>query len=119
MNTIPAANVTAPQDCVSNLRVIYDGGDGSAPGSSPFSLAQLDWEGVPRFAIRWNVAQREWDEPDKISGIKTCVGLPISRSHAVWFILPDELFNQDSKIWSLIRKASAPNTALEPTATAP
>ena|ERR1043166_622384 len=106
MKTIPAANVTAPRDCVSNIRVIYDGGDGSSPGSSPFSLAQLDWVGKTCFAIRWNVAHREWDDPDKISGSKTCLGLPSSRGSAVWFILPDEMVKQDAKIWSLIRDAN-------------
>jgi hypothetical protein len=106
MKTIPAANVTSPQDCVSNIRVIYDGKDGSSPGSSPFSVAQLDWLGKPCFAMRWNVAQREWDDPDKISGKKICAGMPTSRGYPVWFILPDEIVKQDPKIWSLIRDAN-------------
>jgi hypothetical protein len=105
MRTIPAANVTSPRDCVSNIRVIYDGGDGSLPGSFPFSLARLDWDGTPSYAMRWNVAQREWDDPDKISLSKVCAGMPTSRGYAVWFILPDAFVKQDPKIWSLIRDA--------------
>src|SRR2546421_4161058 len=102
MKTIPATSVTAPQDCVSIIRVLYDGQDGSAPGSSPISVAQLEWEGRPCIGIRWNVAQREWDDPDKKSGKKACVGMPSSRGHAVWFILPDGMIEEDGKIWDLI-----------------
>jgi hypothetical protein len=105
MITIPAGNVTSPKDCVSNIRVIYDGKDGSLPGTHPFSLALLDWEGKTCFAIRWNVAQREWDDPQKNSNNRTCAGMPTSRGYPVWFILPDEIIKQDSKIWSLIRDA--------------
>ncbi|HEX3628355.1 MAG TPA: hypothetical protein VH280_23345 [Verrucomicrobiae bacterium] len=89
------ASVTAPQDFISNIRVIYDGGDDS------FSLAQLDWEGKPCFAMRWNVARREWDDPNKALGKNVCVGMPSSHGHPVWFVLPDEIMKQDPKIWEL------------------
>ncbi|HEY3761943.1 MAG TPA: hypothetical protein VGN23_09370 [Verrucomicrobiae bacterium] len=94
----PPGSVISPQDCVSNIRVIFDGGT----GSSPFSVVKLDWSGVPRIAMRWNVSEREWDDADKISGKVVCKGMPVSRGHPVWFVLPDEVAS-DSDVWKDIK----------------
>jgi hypothetical protein len=85
--------VTSPQDYITNIQVIYDGGVES------FSIAKLDWEGRPCIAMRWNVARREWDDPDKQSGKTVCVGMPSSHGYPVWFVLPEEF---DSEVWTLI-----------------
>jgi hypothetical protein len=81
--------VISPRDYVDNVRVLYDGGDAS------FSIALIEFEGADHFAMRWNVARREWDDPDKQNLSKICMGMPSSRSMPVWFILPDqaEIFN--------------------------
>lgn len=98
MNYTLPINVISPKDCVGNLRVIFDGGDGSV------SVAQLDWDDVPSIAIRWNVAKREWDDPEKLSLRKTAVGMPTSRGYPVWFILPPELLDRDSDLWRELEK---------------
>jgi len=90
------ASVTSPKDCVSNPRASHDGGEDS------FSLARLDWEGEPRLAKRWNVAGRDWDDPEKVSGKKASVGMPSSHGNPVWLVLPDNISKQGPKIWNLI-----------------
>lgn len=52
--------VISPTDYVSNVKVLYDGGDDSV------SVASLEWEGNPCIAMRWNIARREWDDLEKI-----------------------------------------------------
>ena len=96
MNYPSPNTVISPQDYISNVRVIYDGGESS------FSLARLDWEDEPRVAMRWNVARREWDDPEKTSGRKKCVGMPSSHGYPVWFVIPDELLDRDSAICKLL-----------------
>ncbi len=76
-------NVVSPRDCVSNVNVIFDGGEES------FSIAEMDWEGTKAVGIRWNVASRECDDSEKLEGKKECKGMPVSRTYPVWFILPD------------------------------
>ncbi|MBI4932114.1 MAG: hypothetical protein HY841_15255 [Bacteroidetes bacterium] len=90
--------VTSPSDYVENVQVIYDGGKDS------FSLAKIIWEGTECFAIRWNVARREWDDLEKQNGKKMCVGMPSSHGYPVWFVLPNDLLNADSEIQKLIKK---------------
>lgn len=99
MNYTPPGNVTSPQHYVSNVRVIYDGGQNSA------SVAIIDWEGEPRLAMRWNVAGNEWNDPEKKSGAKLCVGMPTSRGYPTWFVLPDEMVDDDSGVARAIKKA--------------
>jgi hypothetical protein len=103
MTTIPATNVISPRDCISNIRVIFDGGDGSLTSRGAYSIAQLDWKGKNCYAIRWNVAHREWNDPEKISGKKTCVGMPSSRGYPVWFILPDDFVKREKDISGLFQ----------------
>lgn len=101
MNYIKPDQVTSPQDCVSNIRVLFDGKEGS------FSLALINWNGNDCYAVRWNVAEREWSDQDKQNGNKKCVGMPSSRGYPVWFVLPDELIDKNSEIWEIINKAQA------------
>ncbi|SDX75816.1 hypothetical protein [Flavobacterium degerlachei] len=82
----PANTVISPQDCVSNVVPIYDGG----PTHGEYSVAILEWNGNPCVGIRWNITERELNNPDKVSGRIICVGEPNSRGYATWFILPDD-----------------------------
>ncbi len=90
-------NVTSPKDLVEVVKVLHDGGD------SGVSVAQLKWDGVDCLGMRWNIAQREWDVAEKISNTKSCVGMPSSRGHSVWFILPDDLYNKNSELYKDIQ----------------
>lgn len=74
--------VTAPQDVLEIVEIIYDGGDESV------SIAELRWDGNSCFGIRWNISMNEWDNEDKINNARVCVGMPFSNRHPVWFILP-------------------------------
>lgn len=85
-------DVTSPKDCVSNIEVLYDGGEDSV------SVVSLDWNKTPSLAMRWNVAYREKNDSDKKNNRKKCIGMPLSNSHPVWFILPKELFDQQSDL---------------------
>jgi len=96
MNYTPPSSVNSPKDCVSNVQVVYDGGDKSV------SVAKLDWDGEPCIAMRWNVARREWDDPEKKSGKRMAVGMPTSHGYPVWLILPNKLLKKNSKIWKKI-----------------
>lgn len=58
MRYVDPRNVISPKDAVSNIRVIYDGGDGG------ISVAFIDWNGKETLVMRWNVSFREWDDPD-------------------------------------------------------
>ncbi len=90
--------VTSPADYVEDVVKIYDGGQDS------FSLAKVKWNGTESIAIRWNVAEREWDDVEKNNGNKVCVGMPSSRGYPVWFILPKQLLIPGSEIMELIRE---------------
>ncbi len=92
----PPGEVLSPRDFVEDVQVILN------TGEDGFSIARIVWDGNPCVGIRWNIARREWDQPDKINDIVRCVGMPSSRGHPVWFILPDELLDRDSKIWDRI-----------------
>ena len=92
------SNVSSPRDFISNVQVFFDG------GANSFSLARVEWEGTSRIAVRWNIARREWDTPEKISNQRVCVGMPSSHGYPVWFILPDEILDRDSKIWKKINE---------------
>jgi hypothetical protein len=65
MQYTPPNTVTSPRDCVSNINVIFDGGT----GSSPFSVAKLDWDGTPCIAMRWNVGQTA---DNGVAGVTGC-----------------------------------------------
>jgi hypothetical protein len=78
--------VKSPQDCIDSVVKIFDGDT----ENGAFSLAKITWEGTDCIGIRWNVTQREWNDPNKKNGSKKCVGEPNSRGYPTWFILPDD-----------------------------
>jgi tRNA U34 2-thiouridine synthase MnmA/TrmU len=90
--------VTSPKDAISNLRVLYDGGDSSV------SIAKMKWKGQEVVGMRWNVGMREWNDQQKKNG-KECLGVPTSNGRSIWFIVPDELLNRDSELWNEIDSA--------------
>lgn len=79
-------NINCPQDYLKVIKVIYDGT--LQNGSYDFSLALIEWDGEPSLAIRWNHSMREELDIDKRNNVKKCLGMPISFSHPVWFVLP-------------------------------
>ena len=95
--------VLSPRDFIENVEVIFDGGSGENTNDPGFSLARITWEGNSALGIRWNVARREWDSPDKIDNSKTCVGMPSSHGYPVWFVIPNELLDSNSEMWGFIR----------------
>jgi len=66
-------DVISPKRHVSNVQVIYDGGERHC------AVARLDWDGKPGVGIRWNGNAK--DQP---------LGNPQSRGHPFWFLMPDE-----------------------------
>jgi hypothetical protein len=98
MKYIPPQNVTGPQDYISSVTVLYDGQD------EGFSIAKIVWEDTACYGIRWNIARREWDDPEKVANKKTCVGMPSSHGYPVWFILPNELLNPNSEYLKKIQE---------------
>jgi hypothetical protein len=72
MSYINPDTVRSPRGSVSDLKVIFDAGEGE------WSVAELAWDGEPSLGIRWN-------------GTAENVGTPQSRGIPTWFILPPEL----------------------------
>jgi hypothetical protein len=81
-------DVVSPQDCVDSVIPLFDGGTNSI---SAFSIARVTWQGNDCIGIRWNINEREWDDPNKKSGKIICIGEPNSRGYPTWFILPNKL----------------------------
>lgn len=82
--------VTSPREFIETpINVIYDGGINS------YSIAKFKWEGSECYGIRWNIARREYDDPEKASGRVKCVGMPSSHGLPVWFILPSDLIDKN------------------------
>lgn len=80
------------------VNVIYDGGP---PG---VSLAEINWNGGSCIGIRWN----ETDSQRKRK-VKVSKGMPISSGNAVWFILPDDMFDSNSILNKEIMKVIQKN----------
>ncbi len=98
MNYILPKNVTSPRDAISNVDVLYDGGENSA------SIAKITWFGKSVIGMRWNVSMREWDDPNKNKpGGNICLGNPVSRGHATWFILPAEMFDSNTDLAGILK----------------
>ena len=99
--------VRSPKDCIKDVIKIFDGGNGTT--GTPYSLAKVKWHNKTRIAIRWNITEREWDNPDKASGLIISVGEPNSRGYSTWFILPDEFLKTmliaNSEISNEVKKA--------------
>lgn len=89
--------VLSPRDAVKKVEVIYD------EGEEGVSVAKVQWYDKEVIGIRWNVALREWDDNEKMVGIKECMGLPMSRGYSTWFILPEALLDDRSEISKIIR----------------
>jgi hypothetical protein len=94
--TLPQ-DVTSPRDFIENVDVIYDG------GAASFAIARVDWDGMPRIAMRWNVAIREWDNQSKVSNATVAVGMPSSHGVPVWFIIPPDFLDQSSVAWAKVK----------------
>jgi hypothetical protein len=90
-------SVLSPRDAVRKVDVIYD------EGEEGVSVAKVQWYDKEVVGIRWNVALREWDNNEKMAGIKECMGLPTSRGYATWFILPEALLDNQSEISKTVR----------------
>ncbi len=82
----PPDTVTTPKTCVSDVKVIYNGGD----KHGDYSIARLKWNGKDVIGIRWNISEKEAQDPDKKVGKKICLGEPNSRGYPTWFILPKD-----------------------------
>jgi hypothetical protein len=61
--------VTSPQEKLSNLEVLFNGGEGS------YSVAKMLWEGGKAIGIRWN-------------GEGGSIGTPNAFGNPTWFIMP-------------------------------
>jgi hypothetical protein len=99
MNYRNPQQVTSPRDFVEAVEVIHDGGEDG------ISVARLNWEGSSVIGIRWNVARREWDDEAKQREERECVGMPSSHGHPVWFVLPEDLIERDSEVWTAIESS--------------
>jgi hypothetical protein len=97
--TLPE-DVTSPQDAISKVEVIHDDGEDSV------SIARITWFGTEMLAMRWNIALREWDDPEKIDESKICLGMPVSRGYPTWFILPEKMFDFGSELSYIFKKLS-------------
>ena len=69
-------DVTSPQDRLSSVDVIYNGGEGS------YAVANIVWDGHETVGIRWNGGG---------DGPFPGEGNPQSRGYPTWFVLPDEI----------------------------
>lgn len=85
--------VRSPKNKVSDLEVIYDGGENG------WSLAKMKWEGEEAIGLRWNGGS---DDP-RFPGI----GNPQSRGVPTWFILPDEVAEVVIDMLKLSKKISS------------
>lgn len=81
--------VTSPKQYIENIQPFFDG------GADSFSIAKISWDGEKHFAMRWNVAANEYNDEDKKTGKRECVGMPSSHGYPVWFLLPKE-FTKES-----------------------
>lgn len=77
MTYIKPEMVVSPKGKISDLKVVFDGGEKS------WALSELKWEGKQVMALRWNGGS----EDQRFPGI----GNPQSRGVPTWFILPDEV----------------------------
>lgn len=94
-------NVTSPKQYIKNIQPFFEG------GPSRFSMAKVSWNGEERFAMRWNVAANEYNDEDKKTGKRKCVGVPSSHGYPVWFLIPKE-FTKES-IVNLVKQNQSKN----------
>ena len=75
MSYIKPGKVLSPKKRVSNIRVLFDGGEGS------WSAVDLEWDQEPRLGLRWNGGTNHTSR----------LGNPQSRGVPTWFTVPEEL----------------------------
>jgi hypothetical protein len=78
--------VVSPVTHLSNLSVLYDGGewDPSKPKTSGWSVAKGIWDGGECFLFRWNSSYRGGG--GRPSGVD--LGWPVSGGLPVWTVIP-------------------------------
>jgi hypothetical protein len=92
---IDPKTVTAPKGRLTNLKVVYDGGERQdGHPLSGWSMAEYDWDDAPAIGIRWN-------------GEGDGIGLPAAFGKPAWFVLPWEMGKcaQDALYAHLYRRA--------------
>lgn len=77
MSYVTPDMVVSPKSKVSELEVIYDGGENS------WALAEMKWDENKAVGLRWNGGSNDQRFPG--------IGNPQSRGVPTWFILPDEI----------------------------
>lgn len=63
-----------------------------------YTIAEVDDNGTQRYAIRWNIANLQYNSPACQSGKNVCLGFPYSHSYPTWFILPKETVVDENNI---------------------
>lgn len=77
MSYVHPSLVTSPRAMLSDLEVVYDGGE------NEWAVAKFKWNGQPVVGVRWNGGSADPRFPG--------MGNPQSRGVPTWFILPDRL----------------------------
>ena len=80
--------ILIPRDQINKLIVIYQ--------TDAYSIAKItDNFGKQKMGIRWNVSNKENNDPKKQNGQEECSGFPTSYGHPCWFILPDDFLDSN------------------------
>lgn len=85
-------DVRSPRYILTDLEILEHG------DAYDVAIAKLKWNGKNAIGIRWNVSEKEWNDPEKKSGKKICVGNPVSRGYPTWFILPHDLYKEHKEL---------------------
>lgn len=91
------SEVLSPRDAIRSVEVVFEDPEG-------VSIAKIQWYDQTVIGMRWNIALREWDDPQKISEAKECLGMPVSRGYPTWFILPNDITKDDSGLSKALKK---------------
>ena len=63
------------------------------------AVADVTERGVPKKAIRWNIADAQFNDANCQSGKVPCLGYPYSNGYPTWFVLPAGAFiNQNGNL---------------------
>jgi hypothetical protein len=90
MSYVKPELVVSPKALVSELSVLYDGGENN------WSLAKMKWDGCSVLALRWNGGSKDPRFPG--------IGNPQSRGVPTWFVLPDEIGSATIEMLKLAKK---------------
>lgn len=80
--------VISPKDHLKMVEIVVDA---NKNGIGDYSIAIVKWDNVFKVAMRWNISQNEFGDPEKVAGRVMCIGNPQSRGVPTWFILPLDL----------------------------